>query len=39
MIEIIGIILLGAFAVFLISIMGLALYAVYKMIKEILKEF
>lgn len=28
-----------ALAVFVISIMGLGIYAVYKMIKEILKDF
>lgn len=39
MLEIVGTIILIAFAIFLISIMGLGIYAVYKMIKSILKDF
>lgn len=39
MLEIVGTILLITIAIFLISIMSLGIYAVYKMIKEILKEF
>lgn len=39
MLEIIGTIILITLAIFFISIMGLGIYAVYKMIKEILKDF
>ena len=39
MLNIVFDIILIELAVFLISIMGLALYAIYKMIKEILKDF
>lgn len=39
MLEIVGTILLITIAIFLISIMGLGIYAVYKMIKSILKDF
>ena len=34
MLEIVGTIVLIAFAVFTIAIMGLGIYAIYKMIKE-----
>lgn len=39
MLNIVFDIIFIGFAVFIISIMGLVIYLVYKMIKEILKDF